>query len=64
MSGGNESDYLYVTQLIDEFTAEFILADKGYDSQEIVDKILSLEAEPVIPLKSNRIEQRDFDAYI
>jgi transposase len=48
--------------LIDGLTAEMLLADKGYDSNVIVEHALSQGMEPVIPPKKNRKEPRDFDA--
>jgi transposase len=40
------------------------LADKGYDSNEIIQKALSSGMEPVIPPKRNRVEQRAYDKHI
>jgi putative transposase len=35
-----------------------VLGDKGYDSNDLLKYIASLEAEAVIPPKKNRLEQR------
>ena len=43
--------------------ADFVIADKAYDSDKILDKIAQMEAMAVIPPKSNRKEQRDFDKH-
>jgi len=37
--------------------AEFVLADKAYDSNNILEKIEEMGATAVIPPKSNRIVQ-------
>ena len=50
--------------LIDGITASALLADRGYDTQEIVDYALSRKMEVVIPPKRNRKEQREYDKYL
>lgn len=37
LTGGNESDYTQAMHLIEDQQADFVIADKGYDSQTIVD---------------------------
>ena len=50
--------------LIEGITAQALLADKGYDTNEIVGYALEAGMEPVIPPKRNRKEQRDYDRYL
>ena len=50
--------------MIDGLTAEFLLADRGYDTNEIIEKALSLGMQVVIPPKRNRKRQREYDAYL
>ena len=50
--------------MIDGISAEWLLADKGYDSQEIIDKAISQNMNVVIPPKKNRKVQRDYDKYL
>ena len=47
--------------MIDGFTAENLLADKGYDTDAILDLAKSQGMTPVIPSKRNRKEQRGYD---
>jgi transposase len=47
--------------LIDGIAAKKVLADKGYDTNEIIEYALEHEMEAVIPPKSNRKEQRGYD---
>ena len=47
--------------MIDGLAAEWLLADKGYDSNEIVDKAASLNMKTVIPPRRNRKVQREYD---
>jgi len=61
LSGGNESDYTYAAPLLKEQEAEFVIADKGYDSDKIIEVIESMEAESVIPPRSHRKEPRKYD---
>jgi len=50
--------------LIDGFSAQWLLADKGYDSNSIIEKAVSQGMNVVIPPKSNRKEQREYDQYL
>jgi len=47
--------------LIEGLTADVLLADRGYDSNAIVDQAKSQGMQPVIPPKKNRKEQRYYD---
>jgi len=47
--------------LIDGLSAETLLADRGYDSNEIIDKALEFGCQPVIPPRKNRKVQRGYD---
>jgi transposase len=50
--------------LIDGISAGWLLADKGYDSNEIIEKAISQDMNVVIPPKKNRKDQRDYDKYL
>jgi transposase len=50
--------------LIDGFNAGWLLADKGYDSDKIIEKALARNMKVVIPPKKNRKVQRDYDEYL
>ena len=41
-----------------------LLADRGYDTNDILAYAVSAGMEPVIPPKKNRKEQRDYDKYL
>ncbi len=43
---------------------ERLLADRGYDTNDILAHAVSAGREPVIPPKKNRKEQRDYDKYL
>lgn len=45
--------------------ADFLLADKAYDAQErVLDMLKAKNCAAVIPSKSNRIKQRDYDQHL
>jgi len=50
--------------LIDGFSAEWLLADRGYDSNKIIEQAVSQGMNVVIPPKKNRRVQRDYDKYL
>jgi len=50
--------------LIEGISAEWLLADRGYDSNKIIEKAISQRMKVVIPPKKNRRVQRDYDHYL
>jgi len=50
--------------LIEGITAEWLLADKGYDSNAIIEKALSQNMKVVIPPRKNRKKAREYDTYL
>ena len=61
LTGGEVHDSVCANDLLDGKNAVFVLADKAYDSDKILEKIAEIGAEAVIPPKSNRIIQREYD---
>lgn len=61
LTPGTTADCSQAITLIDGIAAEHLLADKGYDSNEIVAGAVARGMNPVIPPKSNRREARDYD---
>ena len=61
VTGGTVADCSQALPLIAGIEAECLLADKAYDTNEIISALGELEIEPVIPPKSNRREKRDYD---
>lgn len=58
---GNIHDCSHADALLEHITAKAIIADKGYDSDAILEKIEAAGATVVIPSKSNRKVQRAHD---
>ena len=61
---GSLADCTQALALIEGFEAEALLADRAYDTNAIIEKVLSQAMEPVIPAKKNRIDQRNYDRYL
>lgn len=58
---GQESDFTKGAALIDGFSASYVVGDKGYDSDAIVEAIESTGGEAVIPPRSHRKTPRPYD---
>jgi Transposase and inactivated derivatives len=50
--------------LIEGFTAEYLLADRGYDTDALIAAAFTAGMQIVIPPKCNRKLQRDYDKYL
>jgi len=50
--------------LIDGFIAEYLLADRAYDTNELIARAILEGMQVVIPPKKNRRVQRDYDEYL
>ena len=61
---GTTADCTQAQYLIEGIDAQFLLADRGYDSNAIIDKAIELGMEPVIPSKKNRKNKREHDSYL
>ena len=62
--GGNVADCTEACNLIDGIEAENLVADRGYDTNEIVEAATKAGMQAVIPPKKNRKEQRNYDRHI
>jgi transposase len=61
VTAGTVADCKQAVALIDGFAAEYLLADRGYDSNEIIHKAVSAGMQAVIPPRKNRKKQREYD---
>lgn len=62
LTGGQISDYTPAVELLGQHKAKAVIADKGYDSDKIVEHIeRTMQAQAVIPPRSNRKQQREYD---
>ena len=61
ITAGTTADCTQAAHLIEGLDAENLLADRGYDSDEIINQAKSQKMTAVIPPRSNRKEQRFYD---
>lgn len=61
---GTRADSKEAVHLIEGITAGALLADRGYDTDEIVGLAVKAGMETVIPPKRNRKEPREYDRYL
>ena len=61
LTAGQASEYGQANALIEGFCANYVLADKGYDSDAFILAIRSAGAEPVIPPRKGRLQPRAYD---
>jgi len=61
LSGGQEADCSWAIPALTDTEFGMLLADKGYDTDELLDFVKQRAAETCIPPKSNRTNQREYD---
>lgn len=61
LTGGERHDCTQALSLINGRTSRYVIADKGYDTDSIVQAIKENGCEAVIPPKRNRTNQRLFN---
>ena len=64
LTGGQQHDITQAEGLIDGYAGEYVLADKGYESQGFRQHILEHGMTPVIPPRSNRKQPCNYDAHL
>lgn len=64
ITAGTINDCVEGAWLIKGITAENLIADKGYDTNEIIKAAEQAGMSVVIPPKSNRKKQRSYDKYL
>lgn len=61
LSPGQDHDVTKASELIEACQADKVIADKAYDSDELIARIKAEGATPVIPSRANRKEPREYD---
>jgi len=64
LSGGETSDHRQAENLITGFEFDYLIADKGYDSQSFVESVKHSGAQAVIPSRSYNRYQRAVDWHL
>jgi len=64
VTAGTTADCTQAIALIDGFTARCLLADRGYDTNSLIEVAVASGMQIVIPPKRNRRQHRDYDEYL
>jgi transposase len=64
LTGGQVNDITQAPALLQGHHADYVIADKGYDSDAFIALIEQMAAIPVIPARKNRKEPRFYDLHI
>ena len=66
ISSGNSSDFKHAQTMLEgfELSGKYVIADKGYDSKDIVRYITERGGRAIIPSISTRKEQRTIDFHM
>ena len=64
LTGGERNDITQAEQLIENFSADYVIADKGYDSEAFILKLKEQNSDAVIPSRSNHKVQRVIDTHL
>jgi len=61
VAGGQINDCTQANRLLGALETGYVIADKGYDSERVLEKVEELGAIAVIPPRSNRKARREYD---
>jgi transposase len=64
VTAGTKADCTQAGKLVEGIDAANLIADKGYDSNEVVTLAQSSGMQVVIPSRKNRREQREYDKHL
>jgi transposase len=64
VTAGQRNDITQANALLDGFVDAYVIADKGYDSTELRLKIVEQNCISVIPPRTNRKEQYEYDEHL
>ena len=64
LTGGERNDITQAEELIENFTAGYVIADKGYDAEAFVLKLKERNSEVVIPSRTKNKVQRNIDEHL
>jgi transposase len=64
LTPGQCHDVTQASQMLKEFEGTQVLADKGYDSAELVTQLQSQRCAPIVPSRSNAKNPREYDKHV
>ena len=64
LTAGQHAEIKQAGSLIEGFSADYVIADKGYDADAFIESIQANDAIAVIPPKKNTVTLRDYDQHL
>jgi transposase len=64
LTGGERNDSPQAAALIENYQPKVLIADKAYDSDDLIEAITAQGILAVIPPRKNRKEQREYDRHL
>ncbi len=64
LTAGQRHDSPQAAALIENFEPQTLIADKGYDSDPLIEAVTARGIKAVIPPKKNRLVQREYDEHL
>lgn len=64
LTGGECHESPQAGALIEGYSMQVLIGDKGYDSADFIEKLTAAGVEAVIPPRVNRLEQREYDEHL
>jgi transposase len=64
LTAGQRHDSPPAARLIEGYEPQVLIADKGYDSDPLIESVTARGIEVVIPPKKNRLVQREYDRHL
>ena len=64
LTAGQRHDSPQAAHLIEDYEPQALIADKGYDSDSLIEAITAKGIKVVIPPKKNRLEPREYDRHL
>jgi transposase len=64
LTAGQRHDSPQATRLIEAYEPHALIADKGYDSDQLIEAVTAKGILAVIPPKKSRLVQREYDRHL
>lgn len=64
ITGGQVADVTQAEPLLEGWCSDYVLGDKGYDSDRVIEQLAVKGVVAVIPPRSNRKVQREYDQHL
>ena len=64
LTPGQRNDVIQAPTLLAGRHSEYVIADKAYDAESVIEQIENLGAIPVVPARKNRSEPRYYDTHL